>query len=468
MGFSDKSLGFAALALLTLGAAPAHAAVKDSAYPVAAGTNPAVLALPVSDQSYGSKGRSGGSFGHRGFSGKGGQFGGFRGHRPRGAVGAPGVYTRPVRGTRLPRFFLQPSFFIPNFGFYGFSRPAAGYGWSRYYDDAVLTDRYGTVQDVRYGVDWNAYDQGYRDGFGDGRAGYDQGVLLSGDTVVASARPNGAQVGAPLTPSSSNAGTYQGEWQGGYRPDGSYSGDWQGTYTGADGQVYNGGYSGTFIADDGSSVRPHWEGVGTPFDDSGIDDRARREQDEELAYLAQCRESSGIGGAVVGGAIGAIAGNRIAGKGDRLAGSLIGGGLGAVAGAAIEQGTDRCRRLLKKYGGRPQVGGAQVGGAQAGYRGPSYRGPAGQSAGYGYQGYYQQPVYYYYPQPTVTTVVIQSAPVTTTTTTTVVEEDYVYQQPRRVHAAPKRHYRPRAKPKPRAAAPGPLKGCQQECCLRCD
>src|SRR3546814_2580957 len=35
------------------------------------------------------------------------------------------------------------------------SVPPAGYGWSRYYDDAVLTDRYGRVYAYRSGIDWN-------------------------------------------------------------------------------------------------------------------------------------------------------------------------------------------------------------------------------------------------------------------------------------------------------------------------
>src|SRR3546814_16303073 len=38
---------------------------------------------------------------------------------------------------------------------YGLSVPPAGYGWSRYYDDAVLTDRSGRVYAYRSGIDWN-------------------------------------------------------------------------------------------------------------------------------------------------------------------------------------------------------------------------------------------------------------------------------------------------------------------------
>src|SRR3546814_8416899 len=55
-------------------------------------------------------------------------------------------YRRPVSGFTLPRYWIQPTFHIANYPAYGLSVPPAGYGWSRYYDDAVLTDRYGRVR----------------------------------------------------------------------------------------------------------------------------------------------------------------------------------------------------------------------------------------------------------------------------------------------------------------------------------
>src|SRR3546814_10112207 len=65
------------------------------------------------------------------------------------ATQAPGgwrSYRRPVSGFTLPRYWIQPTFHIANYPAYGLSVPPAGYGWSRYYDDAVLTDRYGRVR----------------------------------------------------------------------------------------------------------------------------------------------------------------------------------------------------------------------------------------------------------------------------------------------------------------------------------
>jgi Ni/Co efflux regulator RcnB len=347
-------------------------------------------------------------------------------HVRRGRMGYDKGYRKPHRGFRLPRNFVRPSFFIGNFGYYGLSQPNHGYGWSRYYDDAVLTDRHGVVQDARYNVDWDRYNQGYDDGYRDGRASYDPSVFIGDDRVVATPHAYGDE------------STYQGDWDGAYREDGSYQGEWQGTYRDADGRVYEGEYSGTFIGD--GHMAPHWDSEAGHYPaDPAIDDG----HNEELAYLENCKKSSGIGGAIVGGAIGALAGNRIAGRGNRLGGSLIGGGLGAVAGAAIDQGTDRCRNLLKKYG--------YDGHQSAPYPAhpPVQHRPAYPS---GWNGYYTHG-YYYPQQPTVTTIVVHSAPVTTTTTTTYVEEEVVHSKP---------VYRKRWKPATKAV---PLKGCQQARCM---
>tara|TARA_R110001606_G_scaffold106839_2_gene231384 strand:+ start:1580 stop:2998 length:1419 start_codon:yes stop_codon:yes gene_type:complete len=376
----------------------------------------------------------------------------------RGRMGYDQSYRKPHRGFRLPQTYVQPSYFIGNFGYYGLSQPNYGFGWSRYYDDAVLTDRYGVVQDARYNVDWDRYNQGYHDGYRDGQATYDPGVFAGDDRVLSTPSAYGT-----------NQSTYQGDWEGAYREDGSYQGEWQGTYRDADGQVYEGEYSGTFIGD--GNMAPHWGSRPetnarndhyTPYpNDRYPDDRGFDSQHaEEMAYLERCKKSSGIGGAVVGGAIGAFAGNRIAGRGNRLAGSLIGGGFGAVAGAAIDQGTDRCRKLLKQYGYEQQHSSRQPDYPPVHHRPPQQ--PQGHPTyPSGWNGYYSPGYYYPQTQPMITTIVIQSAPVTTTTTTTYVEEEVVYSKPtykKRWKPAPKKVW----KPAPKAA---PLKGCQQARCM---
>ncbi len=75
------------------------------------------------------------------------------------APGGWGGYRRPFVGFALPSYWVNPAFYLSNYGTYGFSRPSAGYGWSRYYDDAVMTDRYGRVQDYVPNVQWDRYDR---------------------------------------------------------------------------------------------------------------------------------------------------------------------------------------------------------------------------------------------------------------------------------------------------------------------
>ena len=90
-----------------------------------------------------------------------------------GGMNAPGgwnAYRRPSRGYRLPSYWVSPNFFIGDFGGYGLYAPPAGYGWQRYYDDAVLVDSRGRVRDSVYGVDWDG-GYGYNDG-SDAEGGY--------------------------------------------------------------------------------------------------------------------------------------------------------------------------------------------------------------------------------------------------------------------------------------------------------
>ena len=55
----------------------------------------------------------------------------------------------------------------------------------------------------------------------------------------------------------------------------------------------------------------------------------------------QC--DNGTGGTVIGAIAGGLAGNEIAGRGDKTVGTIIGGALGALAGRAIDKGNDGCR-----------------------------------------------------------------------------------------------------------------------------
>lgn len=76
----------------------------------------------------------------------------FAGERAPG--GWPG-YRRPTAGFVLPSYWLNPAYRIPDYGAYGLPVPAQGYGWSRYYNDAVMVDNHGRVRDHRDDIDWD-------------------------------------------------------------------------------------------------------------------------------------------------------------------------------------------------------------------------------------------------------------------------------------------------------------------------
>lgn len=98
---------------------------------------------------------------------------------------APGgwdAYRPPVRGWSLPRYWIDSRFQIADFGAYGLTAPPPGYGWYRYYDDAVMIDSYGRVHDSVRGVAWDRDGDAYRDFDQPYRADlYDQGYYERAD-----------------------------------------------------------------------------------------------------------------------------------------------------------------------------------------------------------------------------------------------------------------------------------------------
>ncbi len=83
------------------------------------------------------------------------------------APGGWAAYRPAVRGYVLPRYWINPRFYVANWGRYGLYQPAPGYGWSRYYDDMVLTDAAGSIIDSRHNFDWDRYDRYDADGWDD-------------------------------------------------------------------------------------------------------------------------------------------------------------------------------------------------------------------------------------------------------------------------------------------------------------
>lgn len=80
-------------------------------------------------------------------------------------------------------------------------------------------------------------------------------------------------------------------------------------------------------------------------------------KEEREAWLAECRSrysDNGLGGALIGGVLGGIAGHEIAGSGDEVLGTVVGATAGAVAGAAIDRAEDAgradlCEDYLARY-----------------------------------------------------------------------------------------------------------------------
>ncbi|HKY80384.1 MAG TPA: RcnB family protein [Sphingobium sp.] len=156
---------------------------------------------------------------------------------------APGGWAgyRPlVVGHVLPSYWSVPGYRIGNYGAYGLPAPAEGYGWSRYYDDAVLTDRDGRVRDHRSGIDWDR----------DDRAAPPPGVDYDDDVT------------APDSPAPPHE--YEGRWTGTWRDETgrAYSGEYEGRFEGEARSNYGVDYDAPPYA--GSPHVAHHGGHGEP------------------------------------------------------------------------------------------------------------------------------------------------------------------------------------------------------------
>ena len=70
------------------------------------------------------------------------------------------------------------------------------------------------------------------------------------------------------------------------------------------------------------------------------DTRIWRDQRDGRYY---CRKQDGTTGLLIGGAVGALAGRELAGRGDRTLGTILGAAGGALLGRAIDRSNARCR-----------------------------------------------------------------------------------------------------------------------------
>jgi len=290
--------------------------------------------------------KRGGFRGSRGFRGRG--FRG-RGFRRGGFIGRGfrGSYIRPFIGFRLPTYWINRSFFIPNYSFYNLSAPTNGHVWSRYYNDAVLRDQQGFVVQTVNNVPWQDGSNAFAQNAG-------PAMPVEGQVYGWS---EGANVGG--TPTTGQAGTYQGQWTGQYIDEQGrqFQGRWNGTYTDENGQIFEGQWDGTTIgapvgqtATTNTNVQTvtnvQTAPVGTPFLAQQFPQQIPAQpvaQGFNGGQYEQCLRSNGITGSILGAIIGGVAGNRIAGRNARTAGALIGGGVGALGGLAVERALDKCK-----------------------------------------------------------------------------------------------------------------------------
>lgn len=314
------------------------------------------IALQSKRGGFGNRGFRGGGFRGRGFRGTGFR-GGFRGGFG-GGFGF-GSYIRPFIGFRLPTFWISPTYFVPNYRIYNLSTPTNGLVWSRYYNDAVLRDQRGFVQQTVPNVQW----QGGNFPLSNNGA---QNMPIEGQVYGWS---EGANVGG--TPGA-QTGTYQGQWTGNYvdAQGQTFQGEWNGTYTDENGQVFQGQWNGTTVGAPiatGVSTQVNQGQIvnvqnvpGAPIQQPGLIQQGvlqqgpvqqgfvQAPQQNFSEEYEQCLRKNGVTGAALGALLGGVAGNRIAGRNNRTAGTLIGGGLGALGGLGIDKATDNCKQFLQE------------------------------------------------------------------------------------------------------------------------
>jgi Nickel/cobalt transporter regulator len=114
-------------------------------------------------------------------------------------------YQRPSYGFQLPPQWMTSESYV-DYREFGLDRPAPGFGWSRYYNDMVLTDQWGRVYDVADPYDRDDrrrgdHDHGRRfgsrdtDGIAGGLAGAAVGAVAGNVIAGAGSRLAGSLIG---------------------------------------------------------------------------------------------------------------------------------------------------------------------------------------------------------------------------------------------------------------------------------
>lgn len=77
------------------------------------------------------------------------------------------------------------------------------------------------------------------------------------------------------------------------------------------------------------------------YHDQRVNANTRVWRDNDGRY--RCKKDNGTTGLLIGGAVGGLAGNEIAGRGDKLLGTVLGAAGGALLGREIDRDKYRCR-----------------------------------------------------------------------------------------------------------------------------
>jgi Ni/Co efflux regulator RcnB len=201
------------------------------------------------------------------------------------------------RGDSLPPHWMSREHFIDEPDRLGLYAPPPGHGWSRFHRDAVLTDRYGRVIDVVYGID-DRWHEGGRDpaprhrnddqaagaiigGVAGAIAGNviaGRGSRLAGSLLGAGA---GAAVGAAIGGASERRGErfegerrrryagplpydpggYRGRFDGDVTYDGRWAGTWTGSFDGGPERVFTGSFDGAYRGNVPRHAHGGWDGT---------------------------------------------------------------------------------------------------------------------------------------------------------------------------------------------------------------
>ncbi|MBA4751156.1 MAG: glycine zipper 2TM domain-containing protein [Sphingopyxis sp.] len=125
------------------------------------------------------------------------------------------------------------------------------------------------------------------------------------------------------------------------------------------------GLMGAFAAASVALTAPAYAGIATPAKADGfhqLDQSSNFYRKKDRRYYARdervnrntrvwrdndgryrCKKDNGTTGLLIGGAVGGLAGNEIAGNGDKLLGTVIGAAGGALLGREIDRDKYRCR-----------------------------------------------------------------------------------------------------------------------------